>query len=186
MKIHCLSICLSVCSHLFQAITSYPRVDSDLSLLTIFPPALLDIAGYPAFGLFINPFAYLRYGEMPPNYKLKEYINFKRELRVILDSPQDSSSQPLFEELGWLTVFERVEYNKAILLYKSVNNMSPTYISYLFNFQNSEYYSLRSVENDNMAIPKHNTELFKNSFQYSGTKIWNGLPITLRTGFGEE
>ena len=105
----------------------------------------------------------------------------KRAARVILDSPPDSSSKPLFEELGWLTVFERVEYNKAILLYKSMNNMSPTYISSLFNFQNSEYYSLRSIENNNMAIPKHNTELFKNSFQYSGTKIWNALPITLRT-----
>ena len=105
----------------------------------------------------------------------------KRAARVILDSPPDSSSQPLFVELGWLTVFERVEYNKAILLYKSMNNMSPTYISSLFNFQNSEYYSLRSVENNNMAIPKHNTELFKNSFKYSGTKVWNALPITLRT-----
>ena len=105
----------------------------------------------------------------------------KRAARVILNSPPDSSSQPFFEELGWLTVSVRVEYNKDILLYKSVNNMSPTYISNLFNFQNSENYSLRSVENNNMAIPKHNTELFKNCFQYSGTKIWNALPITLRT-----
>ena len=65
----------------------------------------------------------------------------KRAACVILDSPPDSASQPLFEKLGWLTVFERMEYNKAILLYKSVHNMSPSYISDLFNFQSSEFYS---------------------------------------------
>ena len=70
----------------------------------------------------------------------------KRATRVILDSPPDSSSQPLFEELGWLTVFERVEYNKAILLYKSVNNMSPTYISSLiFKILNITAYVLLKI-----------------------------------------
>ena len=96
-------------------------------------------------------------GKCPKSAHLKIHKRQRRAARVILDSPPDASSQPLCEELGWLTLFERVEYNKSILLYKSVNNLSPSYISNFFNFQYSEYYSLRSVDNNNMAIPKHNT-----------------------------
>ena len=59
--------------------------------------------------------------------------------------------------------------------------MSPSYISDLFTFQSLEFYNLRSIDNNDMIIPKHKTELFKKSFQYSGPHIWNKLPISLQT-----
>ena len=54
--------------------------------------------------------------------------------RIILDAPPHSPSQPLFRELGWLTISERVDYNKCTLLYKTVHNMTPSYISDLIHF----------------------------------------------------
>ena len=72
--------------------------------------------------------------------------------------------------------------NKAMNAAPLTKQYSPGPLGLInIDFQYSEYYSLRSVDNNNMAIPKHNTELFKKSFQYSGTQIWNALPITLRT-----
>ena len=68
-------------------------------------------------------------------------------------------------------------------MYILVYNMSPSYISDLFTFQSSEFYNLRSIDNDDMIIPKHKTELFKKSFQYSGPHIWNTLPISLQTAY---
>ena len=100
--------------------------------------------------------------------------------RVILDAPPDAPSLPLFSELGWLTVFERVEFNKGILLYKALNNMCPEYITDMFKFRSSSY-GLRSSSNQQISIPKHNNELFKISFQYSGAIIWNNLPLNIRT-----
>ena len=59
--------------------------------------------------------------------------------------------------------------------------MAPPYISDLIHFQSSEFYNLRSIGNNDMMIPRHNTELFKRSFQYSGPQLWNNLPHNLRT-----
>ena len=41
---------------------------------------------------------------------------------------------PTFLELRWLTISERVDYYKCILLYKAVHNMAPSYISDLIHF----------------------------------------------------
>ena len=64
----------------------------------------------------------------------------------------DAPSLPLFSELGWLTVFERVEFNKGILLYKALHNMYPEYITNMFKFQSSSY-GLRSSSNQQLSIP---------------------------------
>ena len=59
--------------------------------------------------------------------------------------------------------------------------MYPEYMSDMFTFSNSQTYNLRSIDNFDMVIPKHNKEiLVLNSLQYRGVQIWN-LPVTLRT-----
>ena len=109
-------------------------------------------------------------------HKLQKYA-----ARIILDAPPDSPSLPLFNELGWLNVFERMEFNKAVLLFKSVHGMCPDYLSEMFTVQPSSVYSLRSSTHQNLNIPKHRNELFKRTLQYSGVIIWNGLPSNLRS-----
>ena len=101
--------------------------------------------------------------------------------RIILDASPDSPSLPLFSELGWLNVFERTEFNKAVLLFKTVHGMCPGYLSSMFTFQSASVYGLRSSTQQNMRIPKHNNELFKRTFQYSGVILWNNLPTNLRS-----
>ena len=115
-----------------------------------------------------------------PKCHLDRILKFQKyAARIILDALPDSPSEPLFKKLGWLNIYERVQYNKAIILYKAVHGMTPGYISELFSF--SQNYNLRSFDNFDMVIPKHNREFFKNTFQYSGANIWNSLPVNLRT-----
>ena len=87
---------------------------------------------------------------------------------------------PLFEKLGWLTVYERLEYNKAIVLYKSTHDLTPSYISDLFEFHSSHNYHVRSVSNNNMLIKRHNSKIFEKSLQYGGPRLWNSLPQAIR------
>ena len=71
-------------------------------------------------------------------YQLDRILRLqKRAARIILDTPPDAPSMPLFEKLGWLTVYERLEYNKAIVLYKSTHDLTPSYVSDLFEFHSS-------------------------------------------------
>ena len=101
--------------------------------------------------------------------------------RVILDASPNCPSLPLFHELRWLTVFERVEFNKAVLCYKIIHGMCPEYLSETFTFQTCSSYGLRSSAHQKICIPKHKNELFKCSFQYSGAVIWNNIPLSIRS-----
>ena len=104
----------------------------------------------------------------------------KRAARIILDASSDSTSKPLFEKLGWLTIYELVDLHKYILLFKIVRGLAPNYLSELFEFQSSTSYQLRSESNHDLRLPKFNTQLFKSSLQYSGVSLWNKLPQHIR------
>ncbi len=40
---------------------------------------------------------------------------------------------------------------------------------------------LRSADSSNIYVPKPNTELYRSTFVYSGAKIWNDLPVSVKT-----
>ena len=52
----------------------------------------------------------------------------KRAARVILDCDCYTPSSELFKELNWQTFPERVTYQKAILMYRIINNICPDYL----------------------------------------------------------
>lgn len=106
----------------------------------------------------------------------------KRAARLILDKDYDTPSEELFSMLNWMTFRDRIQYQKAILVYKILNNLAPSYLSNLFlHTCDTHSLNLRSVATDLLHIPKPNTELYRKSFAYSGSKIWNSLPENART-----
>ena len=116
-----------------------------------------------------------------PKFQLERIHKLqKRAARIILDMPPETPSLPLFEQLDWLNIYERLEYNKYILLYKSTQNLTPTYINELFSFNTTENYSSRSSTNNDMYIKRHKTKMFEKSLQYSGPRLWNALPVNIR------
>ena len=52
----------------------------------------------------------------------------KRATWKILDCDFYTASSELFKELNWQTFPERVTYQKAILMYRIINNMCPDYL----------------------------------------------------------
>ena len=114
-------------------------------------------------------------------YQLDRLLKLqKRAARIILDMPPDAPSMPLFQKLGWFTIYERFKYNKAIVLYKSTHGLTPSYISDLFQFPSTERYNVRSVSNNDMLIKRHSTKTFEKSLQYGGPRLWNSLPPNIR------
>ena len=103
----------------------------------------------------------------------------KRAARIILNKPYDSPSAPLFKELKWLSFPNRILYHKAVIMYKSLNGLTPEYISSLFTKKSTDY-SLRSIENGNLVLPKFKLMSFKGSLSYSGVEIWNSIPSNIR------
>ena len=105
----------------------------------------------------------------------------KRAARIILDKDYDTPSQVLFQELRWLTFPERVDFKKAILIYKSLHDVSaPVYMREKFSFSSVTNRTLRSSNNGELKVPKPNLEFFRKSLSYSGAKLWNQIPISVR------
>ena len=80
-----------------------------------------------------------------------------------------------------LSFDENVFLQKAKVMYKIVNNISPEYLTDFFQMRNANDTGsdLRSVSNKNFVIPKPNNNWFKCSFSYSGAVIWISIPLEI-------
>ena len=103
----------------------------------------------------------------------------KRAARMIFDD-YTSPSVVLFKKLHWLPLKKRIEHNKAVLMYKCLNYHLPAFMSDLFTYRANSSYLLRSEEQNLLIVPRPRLEIFRHSFMYSGAKLWNSLPVSLR------
>jgi len=55
----------------------------------------------------------------------------KKAARLILDRQSKAPLLPLFQELGWLPIHDRIKFAfvRATIVYKALNGLSPSYIS---------------------------------------------------------
>ena len=75
------------------------------------------------------------------------------------------------KKLGWIKLDSQRTIHKAVMVYKSLNGLTPDYLSSKFVDRDTE---------GKLAIPQPHTNYMKNSFSYSGGVLWNSLPIELR------
>ena len=79
----------------------------------------------------------------------------KRAARIILNAPYDTASSVMFNSLGWSTIEKRHSYNKAVLTYKALNNLTPLYITeLLIPMSQTHNRTLRSTSNGSLAVPR--------------------------------
>ena len=63
-----------------------------------------------------------------------------------------------------------------------VNNLTPPNVSELFNYSSEKHhYYTRSSAAGNLYLKHLRTEHMKNSFSRLGARIWNSIPICLRS-----
>ena len=108
--------------------------------------------------------------------KLQKLQN--RAVRIITKSSYDTSAGPLLDMLGMDRVSIGRTKQKAILMFKTLNNQAPRYLQDMFSKRQS-LYNTRYSENT-LQVPKPRTNYLKRSFGYSGAALWNRLPPALR------
>ena len=68
------------------------------------------------------------------------------------------------------------------MVYKALNGLAPEYISDVFTkVSESHVRNLRSVDNDLLRVPSSRTSYYENSFTISSAKLWNELPLDIRS-----
>ena len=105
----------------------------------------------------------------------------KRAACIILKVDFISPSVEMFQRLRWMTVSQRINYNKAVLTYKALNNLTLAYISDLLTPTAIAYNrNLRSSENGSLMVPKTRTSFYTGSFTVSAPKLWNIFPTSVK------
>ena len=97
-----------------------------------------------------------------------------RAARIITKSPFDASSNHLLSTLSWERLSLRRKKQKALMMYKTMNDLAPEYLHSLFSQRHSAY-NLRNSEG-RLTLSKPSTNYLKRSFSYSGAMLWNNLP----------
>ena len=110
--------------------------------------------------------------------KLQKLQN--RAARIITGASYLKRSSDVLRELEWMNLEDMRQRQKAILMFKILNGLAPTYLSEMFTYNTSLHnYRLRSSKM-NLELPKSRTNYYKNSFAYTGAKTWNDLPSSLK------
>ena len=105
----------------------------------------------------------------------------KRAARIVLKADFTTPSAEMFQRLGCMPVTQRINYNKAVLTFKALNNLTPAYISDLLTPTAQVCnMNLRSSENGSLMLPKARTSFYSGSFAFSAPKLWNTFPTSVR------
>lgn len=98
----------------------------------------------------------------------------KQAARLVLDVDRYTPSEQMFTQLNWPTFEQIVHEKQATLVFKSINNLAPEYMTNMFQKKRGD--GLRSSAHNKFFIPRAHHK----SLRYCGAKIWNSLPDNAR------
>ncbi len=94
-------------------------------------------------------------------------------------------AMPLLRSLHWLPVQYRIEYKILLLVYKSLNNLAPSYLTDLLHPYTPKR-GLRSGNKFLLQIPRIRLKTRGNrAFEVAGPTLWNNLPTQIKMAFLE-
>ena len=104
-----------------------------------------------------------------------------RAARLVTRTRKYEHITPVLKRLHWLPVKVRIEFKLLLLVYKALHGLAPSYLrDLLTEYQPSR--SLRSSSLKMLLVPRTKLKTFGDrAFSISGPKLWNDLPLDIRT-----
>ena len=85
--------------------------------------------------------------------------------------PPRSNRDYMFNKLNWMTVYQLITYHTLIAVYRVRQSKEPEYLAELLGKDNKQGHII--IENTKL-------ELYRDSFVFRGSVMWNKLPKNLR------
>ena len=104
-------------------------------------------------------------------------------MRLILETWRYINSRgiDLVRSLKLQTIRERRDYFLCVLMFKCIHGLAPHYLSNDGTMHVDIHgYDTRSAENMDLYIPRCTKEIYKRSFSYKGSSLWNKLPTWVK------
>jgi len=94
----------------------------------------------------------------------------KRIIRIIMNSNKNVSCKELFKNLNILLLQSQYIYSILLFITKNKDQFSPI----------SHMHTINTRHNNNLYVPAANLTLYRKGVYYSGIKIFNHLPTTIK------
>ena len=98
-----------------------------------------------------------------------------RSARIIARCARSSEAM---EQLNWSPLSRRRSYHKAKLVFQCLHSLAPAYFSSYFT-RFSSVHSYNTRHSCRLSLPKVKHNFGKNTFIFSGAKLYNDLPLNL-------
>jgi len=87
----------------------------------------------------------------------------------------------LLRQLHWLPVESRLRFKIALLTYKVLLTLMPSYLLSIVTTKRSTGYSLRSSLAPQLTVPRVKTEFARRAFRVAAPQIWNVLRVNVQS-----
>ena len=94
-----------------------------------------------------------------------------RAARLVLSAPPRTSRLLMFEKLAWLTVSQLIAYHTLIAVFRIRKSNEPEGLAQLLTLDSRQ---------GRILIQNSRHDLYRNSFIYRGSQLWNRLPSQIR------
>ncbi len=98
-----------------------------------------------------------------------------RAVRLIMGSGPHTSRNLMVNKLKWLSLQQRWEFHKCILIYKCRMGLAAQYLCDMLKANNS-YHSYNTRNATQLRTTITRTAYYYRSFTVSGLNLWNSLP----------
>src|SRR5271156_4079940 len=110
--------------------------------------------------------------------KLQRVLN--TAARIVTRTKITSHITPVLKFLHWLPVVQRCAFKTALLTFKVIHGLAPSYLCELISYRSTTR-DLRSINNVLLDVPKSTSCIGSRAFIFSVPKLWNSLPQDVRT-----
>lgn len=109
--------------------------------------------------------------------KIQKLQNFAGKVSLGYGKKSDAAT-PFLNKLNWLKVQSTIIYNINMFMYKVINGLFPTWLIKVSNV--SDIHTRDTRQNNNIYLPRKNTQVGCKSVDYEGPLQWNKLPEQIR------
>ena len=155
--------------HKIRRIRKYLKQEAAATLVRSFVTCRIDYCNSLLYGLLDYQLA-----------KLQRVQN--SAARLVYRESKFCHITPLLKKLHWLPIMYRIRFKIALLTYKAISGLAPSYITDLVSSKTGANYSLRSGDELLLNFPllKSYSTLGDHSFGMATPHVWNSLPIFIR------
>ncbi len=101
--------------------------------------------------------------------------------RLLTGTRQYEHITPVLLSLHWLPVHFKIEFKIVLFVFKVLNGLAPSYLSNLLSLH-SPARCLRSSNQKLVLVPRSRLKKKGDrAFVIAGPKLWNSLPVSIRT-----